>query len=53
MSNLSFQIGYTLGTAAREFMRAIRKPSTQEVKAPSANAHASIPWPMSLPQSGG
>ncbi|WP_144241849.1 hypothetical protein [Pseudomonas chlororaphis] len=50
MSNLSFQIGYSLGTAAREFMRAIRRPTTQEVKAPSANAHASFPGPCLSPK---
>ncbi|WP_248915986.1 hypothetical protein [Pseudomonas moorei] len=45
MSTLSYQIGFTLGTVTREFLRAVKKSPDSRVKAPLADARPSLPGP--------
>lgn len=45
MSNLSYQIGFTLGAVTREFLRAVKKPPVPRLTAPSADARPSLPGP--------
>jgi len=45
MSRLGYQLGFTLGTITREFLREVKKAASAQNTTPSTDAHSSLPGP--------